>query len=215
MRFSLFVFHTSLVYSLQEYNFNNDTNVTLSNSTCDDFPDDGFNYTFCVVENCSRIGDGICDFDLSRQEGCNEDGGDCSCDFPDDGFDYSLCDVSKPCNVGDGFCDEEKPDLFCRIEDGSCNGEENYFGKNCNFDGGDCGVCKFPDDGFNYSLCDVQTPCWIGDGYCDRRWGYNTDVCNLDGGDCTLSSELWWFLWVAILFLNSCLLIEKLCCCIG
>lgn len=44
----------------------------------------------------------------------------------------------------------------------------------------------FPDDGLNYSQCDVENNCWVGDGYCDFDVlaGYNTESCISDGGDC-------------------------------
>ena len=46
-------------------------------------------------------------------------------------------------------------------------------------------TCDFPNDGFNYSSCDVESPCWIGDRICDTQSSYNTSECNLDGRDCT------------------------------
>lgn len=47
-------------------------------------------------------------------------------------------------------------------------------------------TCDFPEDGLNYSQCDVENPCWIRDGYCDygTEDGYNTEGCHSDGGDC-------------------------------
>ena len=48
-------------------------------------------------------------------------------------------------------------------------------------------VCQrpiYPDDGFNYSECDVSIRCWIGNGSCDKNRCYNSERCNYDGGDC-------------------------------
>jgi len=39
------------------------------------------------------------------------------------------------------------------------------------------------DDDFDYSGCDVPTPCWIGDDICDGD-NFNSTECNYDGGDC-------------------------------
>ena len=45
--------------------------------------------------------------------------------------------------------------------------------------------CEFPDDGFNYSLCEVFDTCWIADGICHMNInGYISSECNYDGGDC-------------------------------
>lgn len=43
---------------------------------------------------------------------------------------------------------------------------------------------EFPNDGFDYSNCNVEFPCYIRDSYCDVSGGYNTAECNYDGGDC-------------------------------
>ena len=42
----------------------------------------------------------------------------------------------------------------------------------------------FPEDGFDYSNCDIDYPYYISDGFCDTMGPYNTAECNYDGGDC-------------------------------
>jgi len=138
------------------------------------FPDDGFNYSQCDVQDLCWIGDGYCDADLLAgydTDECNNDGGDCACEFPDDGFNYSSCNVEKPCWIGNGWCDSYY--------------EEDYLSDECNNDAGDCFTCEYPNDGFDYSSCNAP-PCWISDGFCDTPWG--TPECNNDGGDCGLIS---------------------------
>ena len=44
--------------------------------------------------------------------------------------------------------------------------------------------CDVPDDGFDYSSCNVDDKCFLGDGKCDSSDSYNTAECNFDGGDC-------------------------------
>jgi len=156
-----------------------------------EFPDDRFDYSSCDVEVPCFLGNDRCEVEYNTAE-CNYDGGDCICEFtddgdgfiggdcvcnfPDDGFDYSSCGVNVPCRIGDGYCDES----FFYLQ--------GYGSEECNYDGGDCD-CRsfeenvFPDDGFNYTSCDVPAPCRIGDGFCDRI-GYNTPECNYDGNDC-------------------------------
>jgi len=148
-------------------------NVTIPEVTAPicNFPDDGFNYNACLVDNPCRVGDGFCDTDSVsgyNTSECNLDGGDCRCDFPDDGFDYSKCEVENPCWIGNGFCDSFISNEFASPA--------------CNNDGGDCLPCDFPDDGFDYSSCDVLFVCGIGDGVCDNT--YDTSECNRDGRDC-------------------------------
>jgi len=156
----------------------NVTLPTITQPSCS-FPDDGFNYSECVVDDKCWVGDGFCDEDEVggyNTSNCNLDGRDCSCDFPNDGFDYSGCDVEFPCLIGDGWC----------------NGyyySPEYGSEECNFDGGDCRECDFPDDGFDYSNCDVTFKCFIGDTFCDSG-EYDTLECNRDGGDCRFVSTL-------------------------
>lgn len=88
------------------------------------------------------------------------------CIFPDDeDFDYGNCGVPNPCWIGDNDCD------------GS-----DYNTTACNFDGGDCAWCLFPDDGFDYTGCDHNVACVIGDGICQDKEFY--PECNFGGGDC-------------------------------
>ena len=48
-----------------------------------------------------------------------------------------------------------------------------------------CQYCdSFPNDGFDYSNCNVNFPCYVRDYYCDIDGDYNTAECNYDGGDC-------------------------------
>ena len=50
--------------------------------------------------------------------------------------------------------------------------------RECDWDGGDCDVARFPG-------CNVGDPSRIGNGYCDQDFpGYNTRECGWDGGDC-------------------------------
>lgn len=49
--------------------------------------------------------------------------------------------------------------------------------------------CTFPDDGFDYGDCDVESPCRIGNGRCDPP-PYNETKCRDDGGDCVFSDEI-------------------------
>lgn len=151
------------------------------------FPNDGFDYSNCDAEFPCWIGDEVCDsMPPYNTTACNNDAGDCintepptPCSFPDDGFDYSNCNASVPCWIGDDFCDTGFP----------------YSTDACNNDAGDCAggddnnnntsPCQFPDDGFDYSNCDVDIPCWIGDNFCDSQFmNFNTPNCNMDGGDC-------------------------------
>jgi len=131
------------------------------------YPDDGFDYSDCAVTDLSTIGNYVCDVNNNITE-CNNDGADCNvCPYPDDGFDYGDCNIGS-CFIGDGVCQD-----FSSIY-------------TCNFDGGDCNDrCAFPaDDGFNYTECIVDFPCFVGDGYCDTISEYSTSSCNNDGGDC-------------------------------
>ena len=111
-----------------------------------------------------------------------------NCNFPFDGFNYVNCSVEYPEFLSNGYCDTNA-----------------YNTPECNYDGGDCcedtcvsgpftcGVndynCKtaeigsFPQDGFDYSYCDVLDPNFIGNGECNNFF-YNTPQCNYDGGDC-------------------------------
>lgn len=87
-----------------------------------EFPDDGVDYTNCVVDHPCWIGDRICDGEDYNTTECNFDGIDCKiCDFPDDGFNYSDCRAENLCRIGDGVCDEG-----------------SYWRPECNFDGDDC-----------------------------------------------------------------------------
>ena len=43
-------------------------------------------------------------------------------------------------------------------------------------------TCCFPNDGFDYSECHVDFPCWVGDGIANDG-KYKTQKCNFDGGD--------------------------------
>lgn len=135
------------------------------------FVNDGFDYSDCRIDTPCYIGNGVCDRGGYDSAECNYDGGDCW--FPNDGFDYSNCDVLRPYYIGDGKCDDV-----------------TYSGVECNYDGGDCPVPidesnnLFPDDGFDYSNCDIEYPHYIGDDTCDRFSNYNTPECNYDGGDC-------------------------------
>jgi hypothetical protein len=45
--------------------------------------------------------------------------------------------------------------------------------------------CNHPNDGFDYSSCNVDDKCFLGDGKCDSSDNYNTAECNFDGGDCS------------------------------
>ena len=152
-------------------------------------------------ENCSTIGDNLCDVNSNfNSEECGFDGGDCQpniCFSTSDNNDCLVPD-NVPCYwYKDGHCD-------------------TYLNKSqCCFDGGDCGVANS-----NTELCDATvnedycfitfeecvnnpaytlgllsceeldtcfTPPWtscstIGDGQCDLS--LNTKECYFDGGDC-------------------------------
>ena len=96
-----------------------------------------------------------------------------------------------------GCAREATPSVLARISEAqdfinstlSCAMPSNFNSSDC------CGVncvngtfvCErsiFPDDGFDYSECNVQSRCRVGDGRCDRRGCYNDQECNYDGGDC-------------------------------
>ena len=152
-------------------------------------------------ENCSTIGDNICDKDSSFNcEECGFDGGDCQPNICFSTSDHNHCIV--PNNIK---CDWYK--------DGDCDAAFNN--SKCCFDGGDCEVA-----GSNTELCDLTVndgqcpitfedcvdnpaydlgllsceeldscfiPPWtscsrIGDGSCDQS--LNTKECYFDGGDC-------------------------------
>ena len=152
-------------------------------------------------ENCSTIGDNLCDVNSNfNSEECGFDGGDCQPNICFSTSDNNDCLVPNnvPCYwYKDGHCD-------------------TYLNKSqCCFDGGDCGVANS-----NTELCDATvnedycfitfeecvnnpaytlgllsceeldtcfTPPWtscstIGDGQCDLS--LNTKECYFDGGDC-------------------------------
>merc|ERR1712071_419267 len=123
-----------------------------------EFPEDGFDYSFCITGRPDWIGDGICDdFGAYITPECNFDGGDCG--------GGAGCIVDFPLWLGDEFCDNIPP----------------YNTPECNNDGGDC---EYPKDGFDYSDCDTSFPIWVGDDFCDEANGLNVEECNYDGGDC-------------------------------
>ena len=155
---------------------------------CDEtssFPSDGFDYSGCSAANKCWIGDGVCDDKLAylglNTPECNWEGGDCvfcpeTSIFPRDGFDYSNCVTPNKCMIGDGFCSILSEFMF------GLNTPE------CNWEAGDCDCYNaetpiFPNDGFDYSNCNVTNRCWLGDTECDSG-DYNTSECNFDGGDC-------------------------------
>lgn len=149
------------------------------------FPSDGFDYSGCSAANKCWIGDGVCDDKLAylglNTPECNWEGGDCvfcpeTSIFPRDGFDYSNCVTPNKCMIGDGFCSILSEFMF------GLNTPE------CNWEAGDCDCYNaetpiFPNDGFDYSNCNVTNRCWLGDTECDSG-DYNTSECNFDGGDC-------------------------------
>merc|ERR1712071_389892 len=80
-----------------------------------EFPEDGFDYSFCITGRPDWIGDGICDdFGAYITPECNFDGGDCG--------GGAGCIVDFPLWLGDEFCDNIPP----------------YNTPECNNDGGDC-----------------------------------------------------------------------------
>jgi hypothetical protein len=72
---------------------------------------------------------------------------------------HSLTNDCNSTKVGDGICDEGT----------MLNTQE------CDWDGGDCILSKYPN-------CRVSFPSKIGNGICDEE--YNTLDCGRDGGDC-------------------------------
>lgn len=137
------------------------------------FPEDGFNYSECKVDDPCMVRNGECDSSSGYNTSeCNYDGRDCLCEYPIDGFNYSLCDAEVPCQLGDGVCNLE------------------YFTETCNLDGNDC--CAFPDDGFDYSSCTTNRTCSIRDFCCDED--LNTEECNFDSGDCVGNPDPFFYL---------------------
>lgn len=99
-----------------------------------------------------------------------------NCTFPDDGNDYSTCtDLSDAdiCLIGNGECDAALNTTDCYYDGEDCStilDAELIFGWICNsclWLGGSCDFCNFPDDGFDYSSCDVTFPFLVGNEWCN------------------------------------------------
>jgi hypothetical protein len=76
------------------------------------------------------------------------------------------------CGKEDGDCTACIVDDWRKLGDGKCDGGK-YNTAECNFDFGDCDLCKAIVD-------DIHK---VGDGHCDGREYMSID-CNYDGGDC-------------------------------
>lgn len=72
--------------STMDYRFASEVNITIY------YPD-------CVVENPSKLGDGICNWKPYNTERCGWDGGDCLIE------NYPDCHVPNPSRLGNGICD--------------------------------------------------------------------------------------------------------------
>ena len=106
----------------------------------------------CIVENTTKLGDGICDRtgNYNTPE-CDDDGGDCKNLnlYPDCGIPASesaklgdgVCDgglfFTEECGFDHGDCANCKVDNPSLIGDGECDGGD-YNTEECGWDGGDC-----------------------------------------------------------------------------
>lgn len=91
-----------------------------------------------------------------------------NCSYPDDEDSFEDCCEAR-CNTTSG-------ELICKNKESCFETDDNFCGSRFIFE-------FLTDASFDYSLCDVDRPCYIGDGYCDGE-KYNTPECNYDGGDC-------------------------------
>jgi hypothetical protein len=148
----------------------------------------------CMVEDVSRLGDGICNGGKYNTAECNFDFGDC--DVCNNAVDDILkvgdghCDgrgyMSKECNNDGGDCDGcDVPDPF-KIGDGRCDHryeEAVYNVKACSWDGGDCDV-RTSDLVRKYPDCEhlLEFRSFLGNGICNSI--FNNTKCGLDDDDC-------------------------------
>ncbi len=156
------------------------------------------------VHDAIAIGDGFCD-DVTNNEGCNFDNGDCcqieiidffcgdcKCHFQETIVYKPVKAVNElmPLHVEQSHC--EKPVWF---NDSICDTGNNV--EECLFDGGDCCLedkqCA-GEESVSYCVCwqEVMESCkfpfeWIGDMVCDDST--NSEECLNDGGDCCLSNQ--------------------------
>jgi len=90
----------------------------------------------------------------------------------------SYVDFILGCSIDNSFESQECCGAMCLggrflCQEATCDTTDDVF----------CTERSYPNDGFDYSDCPAEFPCYVGDGYCDEEL-YNTPECNYDGGDC-------------------------------
>lgn len=108
------------------------------------------------------------------------------------GYDFitSFTECTVPSDVSFSRCSDiecENGVLTCK-DAGSSGGS------------GSSGQCSFPNDGFDYSSCDVDDLCMFGNGICNEK--HNNPECNFDGRDCVLQQMFSSFFALMSLFLD-------------
>jgi len=129
-----------------------------------------------IVDDRSKIGDGVCNGGQYMLDGCNMDGGDCDdCIVSNI---YKIGDgecnggpyMASSCSNDGGDCDGCDVDDNSKVGDGHCDGGP-YMSSSCSNDGGDC------------KGCNVDNNTKVGDDVCHGGL-YNVAECGWDGGDC-------------------------------
>lgn len=120
----------------------------------------------CIVEDPSKLGNGVCDGGEYNTEKCQWDHNDCL-----------LINSYPNCSID--------PAASAKLGDGICDGYP-YFAPSCGLDGGDCSNCTVPPIWSGYFTVEDMGQ-MIGDGFCHGP--LNHAGCGFDGGDCKRFNE--------------------------
>jgi hypothetical protein len=127
----------------------------------------------CIVDDPSKLGNGICDNDtMFNTERCSWDGLDCEQRNNQLIAKYPDCFWIEISQLGDGICHGSLNNVDCGYDDGDCN-EFNLKYPNCGTDSSNNG------DMYYYYEINPQS---VGNGICDDE--QNTKDCGWDGSDC-------------------------------